>query len=57
MGQKTAKPKKLFEIKKGTVVKEEKITKSTFDFINIIGKGGFGKVWKVYCRKYKKVLQ
>lgn len=56
MGQKTAKPKKLFEIKKGTVVKEEKITKSTFDFINIIGKGGFGKVWKVYCRKYKKVF-
>ena len=56
MGQNSSKPKKLFEIKKGTTVKEEKVTKSSFDFINIIGKGGFGKVWKVYSRKYKKVL-
>ena len=56
MGTKNSKPQKLFEIKKGTTIKEEKITKSSFDFINIIGKGGFGKVWKVYSRKYKKVF-
>ena len=56
MGQNSSKPKKLFEIKKATIIKEEKVTKSSFDFINIIGKGGFGKVWKVYSRKYKKVL-
>ena len=56
MGSKNSKPKKLFEIKKGTTVKEEKVTKSSFDFINIIGRGGFGKVWKVYSRKYKKVF-
>ena len=54
MGSKSSKPKKLFEIKKGNSVKEEKVTKSSFDFINIIGRGGFGKVWKVYSRKYKK---
>ena len=56
MGTKTSNPKKLFELKKNDVIKEEKITKSSFDFINIIGKGGFGKVWKVYSRKYKKVF-
>ena len=56
MGAKSSKPKKLFEIKKGTTIKEEKVTKSSFDFINIIGRGGFGKVWKVYSRKYKKVF-
>ena len=31
----------------------EKITKSSFEYISIIGKGGFGKVWKVYSRKQK----
>ncbi len=56
MGTKSSNPKKLFEIKKGTPIKEEKITKSSFDFINIIGRGGFGKVWKVYSRKCKKVF-
>ena len=56
MDKKNSKPKKLFEIKKSSSIKEEKITKSSFDFINIIGKGGFGKVWKVYSRKYKKVF-
>ena len=56
MGTKSSNPKKLFELKKNDVIKEEKITKSSFDFINIIGKGGFGKVWKVYSRKYKKVF-
>ena len=56
MGSKNRKPKKLFEIKKGTTVKEEKVAKSSFDFINIIGRGGFGKVWKVYSHKYKEVF-
>ena len=56
MGTKSSNPKKLFELKKNDTTKEEKITKSSFDFINIIGRGGFGKVWKVYSRKYKKVF-
>lgn len=32
---------------------EEKLTKSSFEFLQIIGRGGFGKVWKVYSRKHK----
>ena len=30
----------------------EEISKSSFEFISIIGKGGFGNVWKVYDKKY-----
>ena len=33
--------------------KDETITRFSFDFIQLIGKGGFGKVWKVYSQKYK----
>lgn len=32
---------------------EEKVTKSSFEYLSIIGRGGFGKVWKVYSRKHK----
>ena len=34
---------------------EEKVTKNSFELINVIGRGGFGKVWKVYEKKYKKI--
>ena len=30
---------------------EEKVTKNSFELINVIGRGGFGKVWKVYEKK------
>ena len=30
------------------------ITRNTFDYISIIGRGGFGKVWKVYHKQFKK---
>ena len=30
------------------------VTRSRFEFLNIIGKGGFGKVWKVIDKKYRK---
>jgi serine/threonine protein kinase len=30
------------------------LSKSQFDFLYVIGKGGFGKVWKVVHKKYKK---
>ena len=66
MGHKNAKPKKLFEFdKKSNQTKEEKnnykmsednITKSSFEFIGIIGRGGFGKVWKVLYKKTKKIF-
>ena len=32
---------------------EMKISKANFEYISIIGKGGFGKVWKVYSRQKK----
>ena len=30
------------------------LTRNTFDFQYVVGKGGFGKVWKVYHKKNKK---
>ncbi len=27
-----------------------------FDFLYVIGKGGFGKVWKTYSKRYKKIF-
>ena len=65
MGHKHSKPKKLFALDKKEKTIEEKnnykmsednITKSSFEFIGIIGKGGFGKVWKVLYKKTKKIF-
>lgn len=33
----------------------EKITKTRFEYLYIIGKGGFGKVWKVQDKKTSKI--
>jgi serine/threonine protein kinase len=30
------------------------VSKNYFDFLYVIGKGGFGKVWKVQSKKYNK---
>ena len=35
--------------------KKDEISKNQFDFMYVIGRGGFGKVWKVYLKKTKKV--
>ena len=32
---------------------ETKVSKSSFEYISIIGRGGFGKVWKVIYKKNK----
>ena len=65
MGMKNAKPKKLFaidnekqsnELKNNNKVSEDNITKSSFEFISIIGKGGFGKVWRVLYKKRKMIF-
>jgi serine/threonine protein kinase len=29
------------------------LSKNNFDFLYVVGRGGFGKVWKVYSKKYK----
>ena len=63
MGIKSSKPKKLFDIKKPSKpqqqkpqkIPEEIITKSSFEFIGIIGRGGFGKVWRVLNKKTKQI--
>ena len=64
MGLKNSKPKKLFDLNKKPVkpvlqkpqkVPEEKINKSSFEFIGIIGRGGFGKVWRVLYKKTKQI--
>ena len=33
----------------------ESINKSSFDYISVIGRGGFGKVWKVESKKNNKL--
>ena len=30
--------------------------KDDFQFMYVIGRGGFGKVWKVQCKKTKKIF-
>ena len=34
---------------------EKPINKSLFDFLYVIGRGGFGKVWKVIMKKNQKL--
>ena len=38
-----------------TTQKEEIVNKNSFEYLTVIGRGGFGKVWKVFQKKYKKI--
>ena len=40
--------------KKNFYKRREKVSKNSFEYLSIIGKGGFGKVWKVF-EKSKKI--
>ena len=52
MGQKNSKKDYLRQKKNGSDnINLARVSKSSFEYISIIGKGGFGKVWKVYSRK------
>jgi hypothetical protein len=42
------------EITKDTTDKCDKLSKSDFHFLEIIGEGGYGKVWKVEMTRSKK---
>lgn len=37
--------------RKTSALKVQTLTKGSFNYQYIIGKGGFGKVWKVTCKK------
>ena len=44
-----------FQIKKySSNLKHQKISRNNFKFKYIIGRGGFGKIWKVYCKLNNK---
>ena len=46
----TTNSKKIEDLPK---IKIEKVNKNTFEYLSIIGRGGFGKVWKVYHKQKK----
>jgi len=41
------------KIEEPTQIQIEKVNKNSFEYLQIIGKGGFGKVWKVYHKQKK----
>ena len=52
MGQKNSRKNSLSS-KKNEKTSIQKVSKSSFEYISIIVRGGFGKVWKVFYRKNK----
>ena len=44
---------KIYKGNQNDKIYEAKVSKSSFEYISIIGKGWFGKVWKVIYKKYK----
>lgn len=58
MGQKSSRKEFLKQTKNSNnnqngQIHQTRISKSSFEYLSIIGKGGFGKVWKVILKKNK----
>ena len=51
MGVKNSKKSKIIKINRKKVQEISPITSNSFEFKYVIGKGGFGKVWKVQYKK------
>ena len=43
------------EVTKDTTQKEDRLSRNDFHFHEVIGEGGYGKVWKVELAKSKKL--
>ena len=56
MGVKNSKKSKIIKINRKKEQELYPITSNSFDFKYVIGKGGFGKVWKVLYKKRKMIF-
>lgn len=45
----------MIEVSSDILRREEKIMRSDFGFLSIIGEGGYGKVWKVEHNKSRNI--
>ena len=53
--KKTCLDTSMTEITKDTTQKEDKMIRNDFHFLEVIGEGGYGKVWKVELTRTKKM--
>lgn len=49
------KERELLAMKSKLKIEDQKLNRNQFDFMYIVGRGGFGKVWKVVMKKTKKI--
>ena len=47
---------KLIEQNRNSNSKKNDINKNNFKFLYVIGKGGFGRVWKIQSKKTKQIF-
>ena len=46
---------KLIEQNRNSKTKKNELNRNNFKFLYVIGKGGFGRVWKIECKKTKQI--
>lgn len=44
------------EVTNDVPMKEDKLVRTDFNFLNVIGEGGYGKVWKVEHHKTRAIF-